>query len=82
MKKTYLIKYKAYVEDGSYYDKKCKMKNCLSSLHAKSKLEDFLKRKHKDFKKLVIETCNEDPDLGVLGDFNNIFKDIFGGNKL
>lgn len=42
----------------------------MSDLHAKVKLEDYLKRKHKDFEKLVVVSCTED----IFSIFGDIFK--------
>ncbi|MCK9429825.1 MAG: hypothetical protein M0R17_07455 [Candidatus Omnitrophica bacterium] len=45
----------------------------MSELHAKCKLEEYLKKKYDTFSKLVIYKCNRD----VMG----IFGDMFGMNK-
>lgn len=45
--KEYLVKYIAYANDGKKYNGKAKVKNCFSKLHAKSKVEDSVKKKLK-----------------------------------
>lgn len=57
---TYIISYGIYFNDGSYFSGKMKVKNCMSELHAKIKLEDYLKRKHNNFKQLVVYKCQMD----------------------
>lgn len=52
-----------------------KVKNCLSELQAKSRLEDYLKRKNPMFSKLVILSCKK--SVGGMFDFmgsDNPFK--------
>jgi hypothetical protein len=97
MEKTYLIKYSiSFTDNSSLAGKEMKVKNCMSDLHAKIKLEEFLKKKHLKFKILVVESCREDIDdifeqFGKIfdpkgkDDFSSIFgenfKNIFGGKK-
>lgn len=50
-----------------------KVKNCMGELHAKIKLEDWLKKKHFDFQKLEVIKCEKD----IL----SIFEDLFGKNN-
>jgi hypothetical protein len=74
----YILKYEEHFNDGSVFkDKEIKINNCLSELHAKVKLEQYLKKKHSNFNKLVITSCRKD----IMGNFNDVFgnfKDIFG----
>jgi hypothetical protein len=51
-----------------------KVKNCLSDLHAKIKLEGFLKKKHHNFQRLQVIRCNEDNEIFSMLD------QIFGKN--
>ena len=76
--KTYLITYKMYAIGNTAWSMtgKMKVKNCMSDLHAKTKLEDYLRRKHSDFKTLVVLSCmKDDNDL-----FSVLFSN-FGKNK-
>ena len=75
MNKTFVIEYKIYFNDNnnSFSQKTTKVKNCLSDLHAKIKLEDYLKLKNNNFKQLVIISCKED--------IISFFGDIFGFSK-
>jgi hypothetical protein len=49
---TYLIEYTVYLTDETRIHTKMKVKNCMSDLHAKIKLEDYLKSKNQNFQKL------------------------------
>lgn len=69
--KTFLIKYGIYFTNGKYESHEIKIKNCMSDLHAKIKLEEYLKKKYSNFKKLVVYSCTN--NFG----FENIFGDIF-----
>ena len=48
----------------------------MSELHAKSKLEDWLKKKHPNFESLVVHSAQRD----CLGGMGSVFEDIFGYN--
>lgn len=74
--KTYLIKYRIHFTDKSSFSRETRVKNCISSAHAQSRLEDYLKRKHSDFTFMTVASCAEDVfcDMGAVGD---IFRDIF-----
>lgn len=87
MDKTFIIKYEIhFFNTPTMFNKEIKVKNCMSDLHSKIKLETWIKSKHSDFQFLVINSCKEE-DLGVFGDifkdgtFNNIFGNLFGGKK-
>ena len=89
--KTFVIKYEIQFQDGSgLLGKEIKVKNCLSSLQAQSRLEDYLKRKYSNFKALVVNHCSEDMESflnGFAGNnpfvtnekFNDLFAKMFGG---
>ncbi len=71
--KTYLLKYEIHLVDSSpLLGKEMKVKNCMSELHAKCKLAEYLERKYINFSKLIVNSCKEDYDLG------NIFKNFDG----
>jgi len=76
--KKYVIKYRVLLEEADPLEnKEIKIANCMSGVHAQIRLEDYLKKKYINFKKLIVIECKEDYDL------NNIFSqfgDIFGGN--
>ena len=65
-KETYVINYGVYLTDGFYESGKIKVKNCMSEIHAKIKIEGYLKKKHEDFSRLVIHKCVHD----ILGIFD------------
>jgi len=58
--KTFETQYIIYFTNKPQESHTIKVKNCMSDLHAKVKLEDYLKRKHKDFEKLVVVSCVKD----------------------
>ena len=68
--KTYLIEYKVTVKGGAFYTGRIRVKNCMGQLHAKIKLDDYMKRKYNDYETLQIIRCDED----VIGFFSDIFK--------
>jgi hypothetical protein len=77
MKKKFRIKYKVLLEnEESLEDKEIKIDNCLSEIHAQSKLENYLKKKYINFKKLIVFECKEESDFS---DFFSQFEDIFRG---
>ena len=78
--KTFVIKYEIWFKDGSkVLNKEMKVKNCMSSVHAQVKLEEYLAKKHGDFDRLVVESCQEDI-FSTFGDiFGANFNDIFSG---
>lgn len=72
--KTYIIDYCVILtnSDGSeeyIRGKQIKVKNQVNELGAKIGLEDYLKRKYDNFKRLEISGCKED----ILQSFNNLF---------
>jgi hypothetical protein len=58
--KVFLIDYGIYFTDGKYESHTMKVKNCMSEIHSKVKLEDYLKKKHSNFQRLVIYKCVDD----------------------
>ena len=50
--------------------KKMKVKNCMSELHAKTKLGNYLKSKHTNFDNLIISEC----EIDNIDYLRNIFK--------
>lgn len=75
MESTFVIHYGYYLTGGRYESHTTKVKRCMSELHAKVKLEDYLKKKQPDFVSLVIYSCKRD----VENPFGDIFGDLFGG---
>lgn len=73
---TYILKYGIYYSGGGYSSHTTKVKKCMSELHAKSKLEDWLKKKHPNFESLVVHSAQRD----CLGGMGSVFEDIFGYN--
>jgi len=68
--KTYTLAYRVNVRDGGYYTGKMRIKNCMGELHAKVRLEAYMKRKHADFQSLIVYDCTE----RMFGFFGDIFK--------
>jgi hypothetical protein len=69
--KTYILNHTIFFVDRPTKTHKIKIKNCLSDLHAKIRLGDYLKRKHSNFERLQVDSCHEESDLF------NLFGDIF-----
>ena len=73
-KEDYLIDYTITFNSGATQEKRMRVKNCTSTLHAKLKFGDYLKAKHGDMKSFSIDNCKVD----TLGFFENMgFGDIF-----
>jgi hypothetical protein len=49
-----------------------KVKNCMSELHAKIKLEEYLKKKYDNFQRLVVYSATED-FVSLFGNSDNPF---------
>jgi hypothetical protein len=79
--KTFIIKYEVRFYDiPGLWDKEIKVKNCMSILHAKVKLETWLKGKYRNFQCLVVKDCREEKN-----DFEDLLKsysDIFDSSYL
>ena len=81
--KKYVIKYEIILTDGKISDKEIKVSNCESSIGAQVKLENYLKNKYKNFKQLLVTSCEEDSMSNIFGNdflkdrnFNDIFKEM------
>ena len=85
MKKSYIIKYEVHCKFQNFFNKEMIIKNCISEIHAKSKLDDFCKKKYGlEYQFIVTSSCKEDLGLGAFGDiFGKGFdmSNIFGGKK-
>jgi hypothetical protein len=57
---TFIIDYGVYLIGGHYESHTIKVKNCMSELHAKIKLEEYLKKKHAKLERLVDHKCIND----------------------
>ena len=74
---TFIVKYKIVLNSGQEIrDKEMKVKNCFNGVGAQVKLEKDLKKKHEDFKQLIVYSCCED----YLSAFNNMFDGENFGN--
>ena len=51
----------------------------MSEVHAQVRLENYLKEKYINFKKLIVKECKE--DFMGMSDIFSQFGDIFGGNS-
>lgn len=78
MKKIYIIEYTVKSKnDVILKTGKIKVKNKLSELDAKIKLEQYLQKKYSDFNQLIIHNCNIfNPLSEIFGDTNEV-NDIF-----
>ena len=79
MSKAYLIEYTCYDASGIVLKSgKIRVKNQDNRFVAQYNLEDYLRKKHNTFARLVIYSCKEDERM-YAGDFMSIFNDIVGG---
>ena len=74
----YRIKYNVYCTLRNFFDKETVIKNCMSELHAKVRLKEFLQKKYgRELEDVRIFSCIEEGDdkfklFGDLGiDFSN-----------
>lgn len=70
---TFIVDYICYdINNNIIKDGKIKIKNRKTAFEAKCGLEDFLKKKHSNFNKLIINKC--EPEFNeIFESFNNIF---------
>jgi len=78
MKKTFLIEYKIYnVLDIVIKEGKIKVKNKMSPFDAQCSLEEYLKKKIKQFGRMEVKECREETfDEKILSDFMNYLNDM------
>lgn len=60
MNSTFRIKYQVFFTDNAPEMHIIKVHNCMGDLHAKIKLQGYLKKKHANFERLVVISCNPD----------------------
>jgi hypothetical protein len=73
VKKTYIVNYTEYYTNKSHEKHSMKIHNCLSELHAKIRLGEYLRTKHTNFSTLTVHDCKHDT--------LQIFNDLFGSNN-
>lgn len=55
------------------------VKNCLSAMHAKAKLDDYCRGKYGlEYQCIIVTSCVEKFDLSGFGGFGDIFGNGFG----
>lgn len=83
--KAYTIKYDVHCAIQNFFGKEIIVKNCMSELHAKTKLDDFCKKKYgTEYQYIIVISCTEKIDLGNIfgnGFSPNAFSDLFGKKK-
>lgn len=82
MKQSFVIDYGLYFTDNRYESHQIIVKNCDNEFHAKIKLEDYLKKKHPLFQRLVVHKCMMD-FMGIFQSFhkNEGFNSVFSNKK-
>jgi len=72
--KSFRIKYDVHCKLQNFFNKEMVVKHCMSEMHAKVKLNEFLKKKYGiEFCHIIISSCEEEND--ILSMFNDdIFK--------
>lgn len=86
MNKSYIVKYEVHCKLQNFFNKEILVKNCMSVIHAKAKLDDFCRKKHGiEYQCIIVISCKEKYDLGGMSGMQDIFgkgfSDIFGGKK-
>ena len=77
--KSYTIKYEVHCQLQNLFNKEIVVKNCLSSMHAKAKLDDYCRGKYGlEYQCIIVTSCIEKFDFG--GSFESIFGKGFGGD--
>ena len=72
--KTFKMIYDVHCRFENFFKKEILVKKCMSEMHAKVKLREFVKKKHgPEFDYIIIITCKED---SALGDLDNILNGI------
>jgi len=72
---AFIIDYKIFHTDGtSNHPPKMRVRHCMGELHAKIKLEGYMKKKYPLFRRLEVLSCMNDNPL------SNLF-DMFGSNN-
>jgi len=66
---TYLIDYTLIFKAKKPESKQIRVKKAMSDLHAKIKLEDYLKLKYPDFDRLEVQKCEPDMMYEFLNGF-------------
>jgi hypothetical protein len=81
--KTYVIKFEVHCLFQNYFNKEMNIKKCMSELHAKTKLDNFCKKKYgTEYQYIIISSCKEKMDFDGIGNiFDKNFSNIFGGKK-
>lgn len=78
--KSFTIKYDVHCKFQNFFGKETIVKNCMSEMHAKVKLNEWCKTKYGiEFTHIIIKTCVEKLTLG--DSFDSIFGDAFGQMK-
>lgn len=78
---SYTIKYEVHCLLENFFDKEIIIKNCMSELHAKTKLDNFCKKKYKEYQYIIVKSCKKDKSVleDIMG--GSGFNDIFGGKN-
>ena len=85
MSKSYTIKYEVHCKLQNFFNKEIIVKNCMTEMHAKAKLDDYCKKKHGiEYQCIIVTSCKEKIDLGNIfgnGFPGDAFADMFGGKR-
>ncbi len=78
--KTFIIDYTVVSNNGKIVErKKVRAKRKFNAFEAQVKLEEFLKKKHDNFGKMVVHSCNEENYFEQL--LNNVFNSTIPWQK-
>jgi hypothetical protein len=71
MTKVFIIKYDVHCKLHNFFGKETKVKNCLSEMHAKARLDEYCCKHYIEYSYIIIHECKEECD-----DFLKMFGDI------
>lgn len=79
--KSYRLKYEVHCKLQNFFNKEVVVKNCLSGLHAKAKLDNYCRKTYGiEYQCIIVLNCTEEND--IMNTFNSIFgKDMFGNKS-
>lgn len=79
--KNYKVKYEVHCKLQNFFNKEIIVKRCLSTLHAKAKLDDYCRKTYGiEYQCIIVLACTEENN--IMDSFNSIFgKDIFGNKE-
>jgi hypothetical protein len=73
--KSYRIKYHIKCRFQNFFGKEIVVKNCMSEIHAKAKLDDYCRKNYPEYVCIIVSSCSQE------GDVMDMFSDLFGNSS-